>query len=60
MLQVINLSGFPGGSLAKNLPANVGDAYPKPGWGGSHMPRSIWAPAPRLLSLCSRARDPQL
>ena len=37
MLQVINLSGFPGGSLAENLPPNVGDAYPKPGWGGSHI-----------------------
>ena len=60
MLQVINLSGFPGGSVANNPPANVGDAYLNPGWGGSHMPRSTWATAPRLLSLCSRAHEAQV
>ena len=46
MLQVINLLGFPGGSVVKSPPANVGDSYPTPGWGGPHMPRSVWAPAP--------------
>ena len=31
-----------------------------PGPGGSHMPRSNEARAPQLLSLRSRAREPQL
>ena len=52
--------GFPGGSVVKNPPANAGDTGSSPGPGRSHMPRISWARAPQLLSLCSRAREPQL
>ena len=31
--------GFPGGSVIKNLPANVGDTGPIPDLGRSHMPQ---------------------
>ena len=31
---------FPGGAVAKNLPANAGDMGSSPGLGRSHMPRS--------------------
>ena len=41
-------------------PANAGDTGSSPGPGGSHVPRSSWARAPRLLSLRSGAREPQL
>ena len=51
---------FPGGTVVKNLPANAGDTGSSPGPGRSHMPRSNWAHAPQLLSLRSRAREPQL
>ena len=33
-------SGFPGGAVVENLPANAGDTGSSPGLGGSHMPRS--------------------
>ena len=46
--------------MVENLPANAGDTGLSPGLGGSYMPRSNWARAPQLLSLCSRAREPQL
>ena len=54
--------GFPGGAVVENLPANAGDTGSSPGLGGSHMPRSGWAPEPQLLSLrfwslCSAARE---
>ena len=52
--------GFPGGTVVKNMPANAGDKSLSPGPGRSHMLRSNWARAPQLLSLCSRARKPQL
>ena len=52
--------GFPGGAVVKNLPANAGDTGSSPGPGRSHMPRSNKACVPQLLSLCSRAREPQL
>ena len=52
--------GFPGGAVVENLPANAGDTGSSPGLGRSHMLRSNWAHAPQLLSLCSRAREPQL
>ena len=52
------VSGFPGGAVVKNLPANAGDTGSSPGPGRSHMPRK--AHAPQLLSLRSRAREPQL
>ena len=32
--------GFPGGSVVKTLPANVGDTGSIPDPGGSHMPQS--------------------
>ena len=43
-----------------NLPANAGDMGSIPGPGRSHMPQSNKARVPQLLSLCSRAREPQL
>ena len=46
--------------MVKNLPANAGDAGSSPGPGRSHMPRSNKACAPQLLSLHSRAREPQV
>ena len=52
--------GFPGGTVVKNPPANAGDTGSSPGPGISHMPRSNEAHVPQLLSLCSRARKPQL
>ena len=33
-------SGFPGGAVVENLPANAGDMGSSPGLGRSHMPRS--------------------
>ena len=44
-------SGFPGGALVKNLPANAGDTGSSPGLGRSHMPRGGWARETQLLSL---------
>ena len=52
--------GFPGGAVVENLPANAGDTGSSPGLGRSHMLRSNEAHVPQLLSLCSRARKPQL
>ena len=52
--------GFLGGAVVKNPPANAGDTGSSPGPGRSHMPRSNQAHAPQLLSLRSRAREPQL
>ena len=51
---------FPGGAVVKNPPANAGDMGSSPGPGRSHMPLSNEARAPQLLSLRSRAREPQL
>ena len=51
---------LPGGTVVKNLPANVGDTGLSPGPGRSHMPRSNSARVPQLLSLHSRACEPQL
>ena len=33
-------SGFPGGAVVENLPANAGDTGLSPGLGRSHMPQS--------------------
>ena len=41
--------------MVENLPANVGDTSLLP-----KMPRSNEAHVPQLLSLCSRASEPQL
>ena len=46
--------------MVKNPPANAGDTGLSLGPGRSHMPRSNQAHAPQLLSLHSRAREPQL
>ena len=46
--------------MAKNPPANARDTGSSPGPGRSHRPRSNEARAPQLLSLRSRARNPQL
>ena len=58
--KIISLWDFPGGAVVKNPPANAGDMGLSAGPGRSHMPRSNYAHAPQLLSLCSRAREPQL
>ena len=54
------IQSFPGGAVVKNPPANAGDMGSSPGPGRSHMPRTNEAHAPQLLSLCSRACEPQL
>ena len=46
--------------MVKNPPANAGDTGSSPSPGRSHMPRSNEARAPQLLSLRSRAHEPQL
>ena len=50
----------PGG--VKSPPANAEDTGFIPDLGGSCIPRGSWAHVlgPRLLSLCSKAREPQL
>ena len=52
--------GFPGGAVVKNPPANAGDTGSSPGPGRSHVPRSNQAHVSQLLSLRSRAHEPQL
>ena len=51
---------FPGGAVVKSPPASAGDTGSSPGLGRSHMPRSNSARVPQLLSLRSRAGEPQL
>ena len=46
--------------MVKNPPANAGDMGSSPGLGRSHMLQSNEALVLQLLSLCSRAREPQL
>ena len=55
-----DFEGFLGGAVVENPPANGGDMGSSPGPGRSHMPRSNYARVPQLLSLCSRALEPQL
>ena len=55
-------TGFPGGAVVENLPANAGDPGSSPGLGRSPMPRSNYAREPQLLSLrvwslCSATRE---
>ena len=54
------VQGFPGGAAVKNPPANAGDTGSSPGPGRSHMPWINEAHAPQLLTLRSRAHEPQL
>ena len=46
--------------MVGNPPDNAGDMGSSPGPGGSHKLRGNWAGTPQLLSLRSRAREPQL
>ena len=52
--------GFPDGSGVQNLPANAGDRGSGPDLGKSHVPQSNEARVLQLLSLSSRAWEPQL
>ena len=52
--------GFPGGVVVGSLPAGAGGTGSGPGPGRSHVLWSSWARAPRVLSLCSGARELQL
>ena len=36
----VPVTGFPGGAVVENLPANAGDTGSSPGLGRSHMPQS--------------------
>ena len=56
----LNWQGFLGGSVFKNLSANAGDTGLIPDLGQFYMPRRNEACVPELLSLCSRAQEPQL
>ena len=47
-------------SVVKNLPANARDTGSIPGLGRSHTPQRNQVHVPQLLSLCSRAQEPQL
>ena len=58
--KVFKFWDFPVGAVVKNPPANAGDTGSSPGPGRSHMPQSKYAHAPQLLSLRSRACEPQL
>ena len=51
---------FPGGTVVGSPPANAGDMGLIAGPGRSHMPWSNEARVPQLLSLRSRAHEPQL
>ena len=55
-----NDQDFPDGAVVKNPPDNAGDTGSSPGPRRSHMLWSNSARAPQVLSLCSRARKPQL
>ena len=52
--------GLPGSSVVENPLVNAGDMGLIPGPERSHMPWNNQAHKPQLLSLCSRAREPQL
>ena len=56
----LSAQDFPGVAVVKNPPANAGDRGSIPGPERTHMPRSNKAHVPQLLSLHSRAREPQL
>ena len=46
--------GPPGGTVARNSPANAGDTGMIPGLGRFHMP---WATQPQPLGLCAAATE---
>ena len=50
---------FPDGSVVKNLPANAGDMGSSPDPGRSHVSWGNEARGPQVLSLSSRAQEPQ-
>ena len=51
---------FPGGAVVNNPPTKAGDMGSSPGPGSSHMLQSKETRTPQLLSLRSRAHEPQL
>ena len=51
---------FPGASVDKNPPANAGDIGLIPDLGRSYRLRGSKCYVPQLLSLCSRAWEPEL
>ena len=51
--------GLPGGPVVKNLPTSARDMGSIPDLGRSHRPQSNQSHAPQLLSLYSRAQEPQ-
>ena len=59
-IKVYKTRDFAGGAVVENPPANAGYMGSNPGPGRSHMPRSNLTRAPQLLSLRSRAHEPQL
>ena len=58
--KISRVGDFPGGAVVENPPANAGDTGSSPGLGRSQLPRSNKARVPQLLSLLSRACEPQL
>ena len=57
--QKVLIWGFPGGSVVKNLPANIGDTDSNSDPGKSHMPWRQLSPSTTATeSLCTRARSP--
>ena len=59
-ISILKVENFPGGSVAKNSLANARDTGSIPDPGRCHLPQSNSAWVPQLLSLCSRAHEPQL
>ena len=58
-IRISSEQGFSGGSVVKNLPVNLPrdmDLIRDPGWHASEQ----LSPYPQLLSLYSRAKEPQL
>ena len=59
-VRFFKLKDFPGGPVVKNPPASAGDMGSIPELRRFHRPRGTSARVPQLLSLHSRAREPQL
>jgi len=53
------LKDFPGGTVDKKPPANAGNTGLIPGLGRFHRPWATKVRVPQLLSLHSRAHEPQ-
>ena len=59
-LEKLWFMGSPGSSMVKNLPANAEGMGSNPDPGRSHMSQSNKACEPQLVSLRSRAQEPQM